>query len=405
MATKAFVVRNSSTFAPEPGVTVTHEAVGGFVVGVTDGAGSVTLTSVGLPASGGTALLEKAGFLSDVREVFHGVDSTIVPGSGWGRGTSAPPVALPDIALNRLNAITSNLEASGVFDFDITYTDLVFGTGGYTFTGDLRNPPTNPWPSPGSVPQSYFSWVLTVRTDLDPGPGHPPTPQTVYGLAYYGTDVAINNRVFVTFNADQVPPLPPDPDPVGDEQPFNLRSHFGWYYRAFISSGLPKVSRARARPQPPFDQTSTVHGTATAARPVLAEDGRERLWCLWERDTTVYAASSDDDAATWADPVSLFTGGKHPIVRQDPVSGALLAAAFVSPNIQTRIRYPGQSDFQAAATLEEAAGAIAVEDEAFGMEWMGDGQGRVVFAARRSGETAITEFVSFDDGVTCEEVA
>lgn len=198
-------------------------------------------------------------------------------------------------------------------------------------------------------------------------------------------------------------------DADDESEAFNFRSRLGWYYRAHVTStGGVEIKRARGRPNPPFDLTAEVNAGPDARRPTLAEDDRETLFCVWWVDNdptfTVYYATSDDDGATWSSAVSLFSNAKHPIVRQDPVSKALAAAAYVGGQVHFRIRYPGETNWSAAAALQSGGAAVAVEDEAFGMEWMGDEQSRLIFAVKKSGGTAITEFESFDDGATAAEV-
>ena len=185
-------------------------------------------------------------------------------------------------------------------------------------------------------------------------------------------------------------------------QPCNLRSYLGWYYRVWVGSdGNVQIGRARWS-QPPFDFTGPVTTSGSTSRPVLYEDQRGRLFCLYALALgggaySVLETYSDSDGQFWSSTATMFSSGRYPFPTVDPTTGAVIVGAYVSGTIQTRLRYPGDLAFRDAVTVSVGGAALAVADDTFGLAWMGDVQGRIVLVARPLGETEPREYRSFDE--------
>lgn len=214
------------------------------------------------------------------------------------------------------------------------------------------------------------------------------------GLEQFTVDVSDHNNV----QAYTGLVIYVEPEPTGPGTGvFNLRGSLGWFFRTWVDPTTNDVKVARVRaPQPPFDLTAQVTHTGNTQRPGLAEDHRQRLWLVWGDGTRVLAAYSDDDAATWSPGVSLFASGKYPFITADPATGALLAGAYVSGQLQLRLRFPGDADWRSAVTVKANGVVLAVEDDTFAFSFMGDAAGRLLLSCRKTGSASITEFRSFD---------
>lgn len=97
---------------------------------------------------------------------------------------------------------------------------------------------------------------------------------------------------------------------------------------------------------------------------VLHERGRIRLVFAYEGADT-YQTWSDDNGATWSDPVSLIAGGIHPDILYDPASQMILYAAYVSGELKGRLQGPGSATPGTTFTFVDSASVPLPVDDAY----------------------------------------
>lgn len=182
----------------------------------------------------------------------------------------------------------------------------------------------------------------------------------------------------------------------------NVHDRWGRYYVATRNATGILVARSDFS-TPPFAVESQATGPADDSSPALLPlpTGPAPLLLLWERAGAVYESRSYDDGLTWEAPVTMFLAGTQPHLARDPVSGAVLRAAFVDPLIRATLQYPGDAAPGAEFTFKGAGGAdLQWEPDGFDVSPAGEGPGRWLLLAVALGETEVSHWLSTDHAAT-----
>lgn len=194
--------------------------------------------------------------------------------------------------------------------------------------------------------------------------------------------------------------------------PFTAGSPYPWVFHDLW--GRLHLAHAEAdgihyqrsdHPSPPFTYSAMATSTAGDIQPrMVQERSLGRLLLIFSRVDDIYEAASDDDGETWTTPTLMFTGGAHPTIAVDPVTGAILRAAWRSATIVGRVQYPGDSTSGVEFTFKNSVGSnLTVANDTFHISPADDGPGRWILVAQVSG--IVKTYQSFDDARTWAEVS
>ena len=193
-----------------------------------------------------------------------------------------------------------------------------------------------------------------------------------------------------------------DTDLTGDFS--NLHNRWPYYWRAGGATG-GNVAVHRAEYPVPASYTSRVIAAA-GTQPCLGyEDRRSRLWVIFTSSGGgVKDAYSDDDGATWSTPAVAFTTGTRPVIAVCPQTGFILRAVFDDPNIVGTITEPDGTVSDHFTFQDDTATDLEFEDERFDLSYAYNGRRSILLAAKKLGDTVVTDFESVDDGRTWLEL-
>jgi len=182
---------------------------------------------------------------------------------------------------------------------------------------------------------------------------------------------------------------------------WNMHDRVGGYHRADVSAaGAIRYHRSDLSLPPFAIEVDATTGTADS-EPRMSMSGIDRILLLFSRDPDVMLTWSDDDGATWSDPMALFTGGKHPANAPTDI-GTVIHAALVGGQIQAKEEFAPEQ-WSAPWTFVDASGtALAIDDDSFSFTLAKEGAARHVLVATAGGN--VSEWVSADDARTWELV-
>lgn len=395
----------------------------GFGTGVTLGAdlpAGGALISVGLQASGLTTFV--AGFPPHIRWQFF---PTGLPSGSVITGAYFDLYAVEGLAGSSVLDTASGSGLSGSVDStSATHQHLYF-------TGLLARDPLdgNPGAHAGSMPSVLItgtaSWVPEaeqVFTHVNP-PIATPQQQVAYQTAYTIGLVGTQGTYTVTGNASGhnneefaiaawIAALPGDPEDDEEEEDddeggrWNLHDQLGRYYVADGVTGQRIAFYGSHHSTPPFAVESTVVSGPAYKRPVFVKEPRGRIRLVYEEvDVGVYEKVSDDEGATWESAVSVFSGGKHGTLAQDPLTGTIVYAARVGVQLKGRIQYPGDSTPGAEFVMQYSNGGTLTDiqsEGAFRISAAPDGPRRWLLLVKR--DNGLKHYQSWDEARTWSEI-
>lgn len=197
--------------------------------------------------------------------------------------------------------------------------------------------------------------------------------------------------------------------------PTNYTLPSGAYVRAHVVDGNIQSRYADwTVPEGGFDVSTEVTTTGKDSHPCITHDpATGRIFLVWQREDPAGTfdarqATSDDAGATWSAEVSLGAW-KYPRVASNR-AGTLLFMGFKHDSGSSgpgklffRFQMAGDAAPSAEAAIQDGVPAdIAVADERFDIVDAKDSAGRWILAARKDGDSDVSEFHSFDEGATWE---
>ncbi len=187
---------------------------------------------------------------------------------------------------------------------------------------------------------------------------------------------------------------------------WNLHDALGRYHRAEEADGDVTYRRSD-HSTPPFAVTAAVTSAGTDAEPRMAIGARGRIHLLFARESAgVMETVSDDDGATWSEPELMFADGTHPFVAADPLTGAILRAAFIDGGLWGSEQAPGEAAPGATFRFLDAAGApLAVADDGYAVAHAPEAAGRALLTLIIDGEDEPSDWQSWDSWRTWTRIS
>ena len=179
---------------------------------------------------------------------------------------------------------------------------------------------------------------------------------------------------------------------------WNMHTREGHYHRADVAAGKIRYHRADLS-LPPFDIEVDATAGGSDSEPRMSASGMDRIHLLFTRGSGVMLIWSDDDGATWSDPMALFDAGKHPANAATDV-GTVIHAAFIpgsgaTGTIQGIEEIAPEQYSDPWTFVDDSGTAIAPDDDSFSFSLAKEGAARWLLVATFGG--TIQELVSTDD--------
>lgn len=160
-----------------------------------------------------------------------------------------------------------------------------------------------------------------------------------------------------------------------------------------------------------YDMVAKLRDDADDVQPRLrVEFGLSRLWMVWRRSVEMWEAYSDDDGKTWSEPALVASdvgwvdgwsdrrgfGGKAYFEYDSGTSGP--------GKIKLRVRGPGDTSFGSWITVEVGGTPVSFADGSYKFWAPEDQQSTWMLSATKEGDSAPTNFCSYDEGTTWAEI-
>lgn len=174
---------------------------------------------------------------------------------------------------------------------------------------------------------------------------------------------------------------------------WNMHDRLGAYHRANVDAGKIQYKRSDTS-TPPFVLEVDATAGPNDSQPRMAASGIERVELLFVRGSDVLLTWSDDDGATWNDPMTLFAGGTHPANAATDV-GTVIHAAYVSGHIQAKEEIAPEQFSDPWTFVDNTGAVIEVDDDSFSFSLAKEGAARYVLVVSQVGDAA--EYESADD--------
>jgi hypothetical protein len=190
---------------------------------------------------------------------------------------------------------------------------------------------------------------------------------------------------------------------VSITQPFNLETELEKLYRFAVRAGDVRAwfceHSIPASSSGGWAQANVmVSHVGNAKTPRACLDHRGFPIVVYESAGTIYEQTSWDEAATWTDPVSRFTGAKWPVIAPAFGGEEIIRGCYETGNLIATEQWSGDASPSTQWTMQDAAGAsLSVEDDSWQIVHVGDEPGRWYLHVRISGESSTSAWESTDD--------
>ena len=206
------------------------------------------------------------------------------------------------------------------------------------------------------------------------------------------------------------------PPETGARNPANLHTRWGEFYRVeaeVVEVGPPEELRIRCRraeagPRPWVSEVLATPGP-NDTYPKIFIDNREAIRIIYQEGpddaANVMEVESNDDGETWEDPVLAIAGGTRPNAAVATSDASILRCAHVGGTVTFTRQDAGDTvpgtPWQA---LDETGAVIEIEEDTIGLCEAHETACGWTMSIKVAGETAISDWVSYDDGETWERI-
>jgi hypothetical protein len=209
---------------------------------------------------------------------------------------------------------------------------------------------------------------------------------------------------------------PPPPPEAIVRNPANLHDRWGGFHRVnteVVEEGPPEETRIRYRrsdagPRPFMVSILATPGPADSY-PRLFIDNRERVFIIYQEgpdlEANIMEVYSDSDGEDWSDPAMAIAGGTRPTAAVATSDSSILRAAHVAGTVTFTRQHVGDAVPSAPyQALDDTGAVIEIGEDTIGLCEAHETACGWTMSIIVAGETAVSDWRSWDDGETWERI-